>query len=44
VSDGASELLFKVLGSAGAHSRTSVGVFQLPKNATVEIDFIVTVD
>jgi hypothetical protein len=22
----------------------SVGVFQLPKNATVEIDFIVTVD
>ena len=44
VSDGASELLFKVLGSAGAHSRTSVGVFQLPKNATVEIDFIVTVN
>jgi enamine deaminase RidA (YjgF/YER057c/UK114 family) len=44
VSDGASELLFKILGSAGAHSRTSVGVFQLPKNATVEIDFIVTVD
>jgi enamine deaminase RidA (YjgF/YER057c/UK114 family) len=44
VSDGASELLFKVLGSAGAHSRTSVGVFQLPKNATVEIDFIFTVD
>jgi enamine deaminase RidA (YjgF/YER057c/UK114 family) len=44
VSDGASELLFKVLGSAGAHSRTSVGVFQLPKNATVEIDFIFTVN
>jgi enamine deaminase RidA (YjgF/YER057c/UK114 family) len=44
VSDGASELLFKVLGSAGAHSRTSVGVFQLPKNATVEVDFIFTVN
>jgi enamine deaminase RidA (YjgF/YER057c/UK114 family) len=44
VSDGASELLLKVLGSAGAHSRTSVGVFQLPKNATVEIDFIFTIN
>ncbi len=44
VSDGASELLFKILGEAGAHARTSVGVFQLPKNATVEIDFIVTVE
>ena len=31
VSDGASELLFKVLGNDGAHSRTSVGVIQLPK-------------
>ncbi len=44
VSDGASEVLFRVLGNAGAHSRTSVGVFQLSKNATVEMDFIVTVD
>jgi enamine deaminase RidA (YjgF/YER057c/UK114 family) len=44
VSDGASELLLKVLGSAGAHSRTSVGVFQLPKNATMEIDFIFTIN
>jgi enamine deaminase RidA (YjgF/YER057c/UK114 family) len=43
VSDGASEVLFSVLGAAGAHTRTSVGVFQLPKNATVEIDFMVTV-
>ena len=44
VADGASELLFNVLGAAGAHTRTSVGVFQLPKNATVEIDFMVTVE
>jgi enamine deaminase RidA (YjgF/YER057c/UK114 family) len=44
VADGASELLFKVLGSTGAHSRTSVGVFQLPKNATVEVDFIFTLN
>ena len=44
VADGASALLFAVLGSeAGAHTRTSVGVRQLPKNATVEIDFIVSV-
>jgi enamine deaminase RidA (YjgF/YER057c/UK114 family) len=44
VADGASNLLFAVLGpEAGAHTRTSVGVKQLPKNATVEIDFIVSV-
>lgn len=43
VADGASEILFKVLGQAGAHTRTSVGVLQLPKNATVEIDLIATV-
>jgi enamine deaminase RidA (YjgF/YER057c/UK114 family) len=42
VSDGASEILFKILGPAGAHTRTSVGVQQLPKNATVEIDLIAT--
>ena len=41
VADGASEVLFQVLGAqAGAHSRTSVGVLQLPKNAAVEIDLI----
>ena len=43
VADGASEVLFQVLGAqAGAHSRTSVGVLQLPKNAAVEIDLIVS--
>jgi enamine deaminase RidA (YjgF/YER057c/UK114 family) len=40
VADGASELLFFVFGEAGAHTRSSVGVFQLPKNATVEMDLI----
>jgi enamine deaminase RidA (YjgF/YER057c/UK114 family) len=40
VADGASEVLYRVLGEAGAHTRTSVGVFQLPKNATVELDLI----
>ncbi len=44
VADGASDLLFTVLGDAGAHTRTSVGVLQLPKNATVEVDLIATGD
>lgn len=43
VADGASDLLFQVLGLSGVHTRTSVGVAQLPKNATVEIDMIVKV-
>jgi len=40
VADGASEVLFRVLGEAGVHTRTSVGVAQLPKNAAVELDLI----
>lgn len=43
VADGASDLLFRILGEAGVHSRTSVGVYQLPKNATVELDLIAAV-
>jgi|SRR5262245_61729342 len=42
VADGASEVLYAVLGPAGVHTRTSVGVYQLPKNATVEIDLVAT--
>lgn len=39
MADGVSDLLCQVLGDAvGAHARTSVGVYQLPKNATVELD------
>lgn len=41
VSDSASEVLYAVLGEAGVHTRTSVGVAQLPKNASVELDLIV---
>jgi enamine deaminase RidA (YjgF/YER057c/UK114 family) len=44
VSDGASEVLHEIFGEAGIHSRTSVGVFQLPKNAPVEIAFVVAVE
>jgi enamine deaminase RidA (YjgF/YER057c/UK114 family) len=39
VADGASNVLATVLGEAGVHTRTSVGVLQLPKGAVVEIDF-----
>ena len=40
MADGASEILYQVLGPSGAHTRTSVGVLQLPKNATVELDMV----
>ncbi len=40
VADGASDLLINILGPIGIHTRTSVGVNQLPKGAAVEIDFI----
>lgn len=40
VADAASGLLQQILGPAGVHTRTSVGVYQLPKNATVELDLI----
>lgn len=40
VADAASEVLHAILGDAGRHARTSVGVFQLPKNAAVELDLI----
>ena len=44
VADGASEVLHSIFGDAGVHSRTSVGAFQLPKNAPVEIDLIAAID
>ncbi len=43
VADAASDLLVQILGSAGAHARTSVGVLALPKNASVELDLTVSV-
>ena len=44
VADGASEALHAVFGPRGVHTRTSVGVLQLPKGAAVEIDFVFGVD
>jgi enamine deaminase RidA (YjgF/YER057c/UK114 family) len=41
VADAASSLLVDVLGEAGRHTRTSVGVCQLPKNASVELEMTV---
>ena len=43
VADAASELLHRVLDRAGTHTRTSVGAFQLPKNASVELDLIASI-
>jgi enamine deaminase RidA (YjgF/YER057c/UK114 family) len=43
VADAASEILYSVLSPVGGHTRTSVGVYQLPKNASVEIDMIVAI-
>lgn len=40
VINGASELLGEVFGQAGAHARSAVGVFELPKNTPVEVELI----
>ncbi|MEO5356980.1 MAG: RidA family protein [Nitrospirae bacterium YQR-1] len=40
VINGASDLLFQVLGDSGRHARSSVGAVCLPLNSPVEIDFI----
>jgi enamine deaminase RidA (YjgF/YER057c/UK114 family) len=44
VINGASDFLVDLFGEAGQHSRVSVGVFQLPLGATVEVDLIVEVE
>lgn len=44
VVNGASELLFKVLGEAGRHSRTAVGTSCMPLDIPVEILATVIVD
>jgi enamine deaminase RidA (YjgF/YER057c/UK114 family) len=44
VADGASKFLYDLFGPNGSHARTAVGVAQLPKNASVEIDLIVVIE
>jgi enamine deaminase RidA (YjgF/YER057c/UK114 family) len=43
VINGASELLGKAFGDAGAHARSAVGVAALPLDAAVEVEMIVEV-
>jgi len=40
VLNGASDLLFEIFGESGRHARAAVGVYALPLNAPVEIDFV----
>jgi len=40
VVNGASDLLLELFGHAGRHTRSAVGVYQLPLGAPVEIDVI----
>ncbi|HHY39302.1 MAG TPA: RidA family protein [Clostridia bacterium] len=43
VINGASELLEKIFGNTGRHSRAAVGVSELPMNAPVEVEMILKV-
>lgn len=43
VANGASDLLVNVLGDAGKHARSAVGVASLPFNAAVEVEAIIEV-
>jgi enamine deaminase RidA (YjgF/YER057c/UK114 family) len=43
VANGASELLEKVFGYKGKHARSAVGVSELPRNASVEIEMIASI-
>lgn len=43
VINGASELLGQVLGEAGRHARSAVGVAELPRNTPVEVEAIVEI-
>jgi enamine deaminase RidA (YjgF/YER057c/UK114 family) len=43
VINGASEFLIEVFGEDGKHSRSAIGVAELPLNAPVEVEMIVEV-
>ena len=40
VVNGASDLIVEVFGDAGRHARTAIGVAELPRNVTVEVDAV----
>jgi enamine deaminase RidA (YjgF/YER057c/UK114 family) len=41
VIDAPSELLAELLGESGLHARSGIGVAELPRDAAVEIEFVV---
>lgn len=43
VINGCSDLMVEVLGDAGRHARSAVGVYRLPLNFSVEVDAIVEI-
>lgn len=43
VADGASGLMVEVLGEAGRHARTAVGVASLPRGVAVEVEAIIQI-
>ena len=43
VANGASDLLMKIFGEAGRHTRSAVGVAELPLNAPVEVELVVEI-
>jgi enamine deaminase RidA (YjgF/YER057c/UK114 family) len=43
VVDGASQLLYRVFGEAGRHTRSAIGVAALPRGGAVEIEVTVSV-
>jgi enamine deaminase RidA (YjgF/YER057c/UK114 family) len=44
VANGASDLLARIFGLAGRHTRCAIGAAELPLNASVELDLIVEVE
>lgn len=44
VINGASDLLEKLFGDAGAHARSAIGVNALPSDVSVEVEMVVEVE
>ncbi len=44
VVNGASDFLTELLGDAGTHARSAVGMFELPLGAAVEVELVVEVE
>jgi len=41
--DAASDLLVQIFGERGRHSRSAVGVAELPRGVPVEIEFVIEI-